>query len=115
MKQHIRHAREFACVFKQGVRFSAAGFNLLAVKTTHDYSRLGMVIGKRYCPLAVNRNRIKRLIREQFRHHQHTLAGVDVVIALRSPTEKLSDQELLTCLNQLFSQYIACCGCVVSP
>ena len=75
----------------------------------NNYARLGMIIGKRYCRLAVDRNRIKRLIRERFRRDQAQLGSSDIVVMLRSSVEKLSDKEQSECLEKLFSQLIAQC------
>lgn len=44
------------------------------------YARLGLVVGKKIARRAVDRNYIKRVIRELFRLNQHQLPGVDLVI-----------------------------------
>ena len=46
-------------------------------------SRLGIALTRRLLPRAVDRNRVKRIIREAFRRHPLKEAGVDVVMALR--------------------------------
>ncbi len=43
-------------------------------------ARLGLVVTKRGNPKAVRRNRLKRLIREQFRLQANNLPEVDVVV-----------------------------------
>ena len=48
-------------------------------------ARLGLIIPKRQIPLAVDRNRIKRLLREWFRHRQIRLRGQDLVVRLVAP------------------------------
>jgi ribonuclease P protein component len=108
-KHHIRVARDFDAVFKQGKRLVDSCFAFHFLKVERDYPRLGMVISKRNCALAVNRNRIKRLIREEFRLNQHTISNIDLVVALKSPSKKMSDQELSECVKKLFSQLIARC------
>lgn len=109
-KQHIRHASEFDAIFKRGKRVSSGCFVLRYLKIERDYSRLGMVISKRQCALAVNRNRIKRVIREQFRLKQHALQGIDLVVLLKSSTKKIRDQEQAEWLEKLFSQLIVHCS-----
>lgn len=47
-------------------------------------ARLGIVIAKNRVKKAVNRNLIRRVIRESFRHQQQALKGLDLIILLRS-------------------------------
>jgi ribonuclease P protein component len=47
-------------------------------------ARLGLAISKKHCRKATARNRIKRIVRESFRHHQADLGNVDVVV-INSP------------------------------
>ena len=108
-KHHIRQASEFDAVFKQGKRIVADCFAFYFIKTERDYPRLGMVISKRNCALAVNRNRIKRVIREQFRLNQHLISTVDLVVTLKSPLKKMSDEEQGECIKKLFSQLTTYC------
>jgi|GEM_PF-3976772 len=42
-------------------------------------ARLGMAVAKKCAKRAVDRNRLKRLARESFRQHKHSLAGFDIV------------------------------------
>lgn len=44
------------------------------------YSRLGLVVGKRQIPHAVQRNFIRRHLREFFRLHQANLPSLDFII-----------------------------------
>jgi ribonuclease P protein component len=47
-------------------------------------ARLGMAVGTRAAGKAVNRNRIRRLIRESFRMHRDELPAVDVLVTARA-------------------------------
>ena len=67
---------------------------LLARENQLEHPRLGLVIGKKSVKLAVERNRIKRQIRESFRHNQDILSGVDIVIVARRGIADLSNIEL---------------------
>ncbi|WP_205342753.1 ribonuclease P protein component [Denitrificimonas caeni] len=67
---------------------------LLARDNQFEHPRLGLVIGKKSVKLAVERNRIKRQIRESFRHNQDILIGVDIVIVARRGIADLSNIEL---------------------
>ncbi|MGZ5035504.1 MAG: ribonuclease P protein component [Usitatibacter sp.] len=46
-------------------------------------SRLGIALTRKLVPRSVDRNRVKRLVRETFRHHFLKRAGVDCVVMLR--------------------------------
>lgn len=67
---------------------------ILARDNQLDHPRLGLVIGKKSVKLSVQRNRIKRVIRESFRHNQAALAGWDVVIVARKGLGDVDNIEL---------------------
>lgn len=46
-------------------------------------SRLGIALTRRLLPRAVDRNRVKRIVREAFRRHAAKAAGLDLVFAVR--------------------------------
>jgi ribonuclease P protein component len=48
-----------------------------------NYPRLGLVVGTRAAPRAVDRNRVKRMVREAFRRAAQRFAGKDVVVRLK--------------------------------
>jgi ribonuclease P protein component len=45
-------------------------------------ARLGVVVGKKLLKRAVDRNRLKRIIREQFRRVRIDLPGIDLIVRL---------------------------------
>lgn len=57
-------------------------------------ARLGLVIAKRYAPLAVTRNALKRVIREAFRARRLALPARDYVVRLQSRVAPVSLTEL---------------------
>jgi len=48
----------------------------------------------------VARNRLKRIIRDSFRHVKNQLLGVDIVIMARDPSESAENRELFASLEQ---------------
>ncbi len=71
------------------------------------YSRLGIIVAKKKCRLAITRNRIRRQIRESFRHFQSKLPGYDIVMVARQAAQAASKFELRQCLDNLFLKLIA--------
>lgn len=66
----------------------------LSRKNGLDYPRLGLVIAKKSIRHAVQRNRVKRIIRESFRLHQHQLPAVDLIILARPGLGNFSNAHL---------------------
>ncbi|MCB1857492.1 MAG: ribonuclease P protein component [Gammaproteobacteria bacterium] len=58
-------------------------FTVLWKTNESDRGRLGLAISKKVVKRAVDRNHLKRLVREGFRYHQHCLMGVDIVVLAR--------------------------------
>lgn len=86
---------QFKAVFDSSTS-KATGHNVLLLARGNDlaFPRLGLVIGKKSVKLSVERNRIKRQIRESFRLHQAELSGWDLVIVARKGLADLDNQEL---------------------
>ena len=66
--------------------------------------RLGLVIAKKHVRQAVNRNRIKRLAREFFRHQPSGQHNLDVVILARPGLGELENAQVSSILAQLWSK-----------
>jgi len=69
-------------------------FLMLATATGKPSARLGFIVSKKRVKLAVQRNRIKRCLRETFRQVQHELPSFDVVFLAKSHLAELSNEEL---------------------
>lgn len=82
--QRLLTPADFKAVFDRNEsRAGNAAFLLLALPNGGDLSRLGLVVGKKSLKRAVDRNRLKRLVREEFRHSQFDIA-IDLVFLARS-------------------------------
>ena len=73
-------------------------FAVLARRNQYEKARLGLAISKKRLRRAVDRNRVKRLVRESFREHQDRLAGLDIVVINRDGLENRSNSELMLSL-----------------
>lgn len=79
----LKKPAEFKKVFAKPVKSSDQYFTLLAIKNDFDYPRLGLAIAKKNIRKAVQRNVIKRTVRENFRIKQHDLGNIDIVVLAR--------------------------------
>ena len=69
-----------------------------------DQARLGLAISKRVSKRAVDRNRLKRLVRESFRRIRHELPHVDVLVMAREPAKDLPGPQLLAEIDALWAK-----------
>lgn len=99
---------EFRRVFEQAdFRAPHPFFLMLAIQcSSRDTARLGLVVAKKNIRKAVDRNRIKRLIRESFRHHLAELPSLDIVVLVRKEAGPAENSQLLAALDKLWSRLI---------
>lgn len=65
--------------------------------------RLGVALAKRYIKLAVNRNKIKRQIRESYRLHPN-LPNIDIVVVTRKTTDFDDLKGIRKAADELFTR-----------
>jgi ribonuclease P protein component len=85
------------------LKVSSKEILILARTNVGSRSRLGLVVAKKHVRLAHERNRVKRLIRESFRH-QTALGSWDVIVLARAGIGGLENPALRAELDQLWAQ-----------
>jgi ribonuclease P protein component len=91
----LRQAGDFAALRTSSGRLGGRCFHLRYRPNGLSHARLGLAISKRASKLAVERNRLKRLLRESFRRFRNQLPSVDLVVMARDQAVSLSNVELL--------------------
>jgi len=87
--------RQFKAVFDSpSGKLPGRNVLILVRENGLPHPRIGLVIGKKSVKLAVERNRIKRQLRETFRLHQMELTGWDIVVIARKGLADLDNPEL---------------------
>ena len=80
----LRRAADFAAL-RDGVRWQGRHFLLRWRTNLQGDARLGLAVSRKVSKRAVERNRIKRVVRESFRAAREELSALDIlVIALTS-------------------------------
>lgn len=79
---------EFSSVFNFRKRISAKYLAVHYQPNLIGHARLGLVVGKKVAKRAVDRNYIRRVLREFFRIQQHEINHVDLVIRVQKKFEK---------------------------
>lgn len=97
--------RQFKAVFDSpSGKVPGKNVLLLARENQLDHPRLGLVIGKKSVKLSVERNRLKRQIRESFRLNQDNLVGWDIVVVARKGLGDLQNAELAHQFGKLWKR-----------
>jgi ribonuclease P protein component len=107
-KRHrLLKSGDFKHVF-DGVEIKAGSRHLAILGCTTDlgHARFGLVISKKNAGIAVQRNRLKRLGREVFRHRNNDLPSIDMVLIAKHGVSSLSNPAILNLLNGLVDTLI---------
>ena len=106
----ITSPSEYQRVFANPIKSGSAIFTVLATPNKLQHPRLGLAIAKKHIRRAVDRNRIKRQIRESFRLYKDTLPAVDVVVLAKQLTNKKTNTELARTLNDHWQNLVKQCA-----
>ncbi len=96
----LRQRQAFDHVFSQPKKSYDRYWVVLARANNCSHARLGLVISKKRARLAVQRNRLKRLIRESFRQQQFLIKPLDIIVLARDGLLKADNTTLRTALAQ---------------
>ncbi len=103
-RHRLHSAPEFERVYKSGSRAGDSLFGISALRNDVGHARLGLSIGGKAVGNAVRRNRLRRLLREQFRLCQAGLPALDIVITARPGARKAPTADVVASVCRLLSQ-----------
>jgi ribonuclease P protein component len=106
----MRRPAEFKRTYAAGKRFGNEYFTASAQPNGLSWPRLGMSIAARNLRRAVDRNRVRRLIRESFRAHQQGLPSVDIIIGARIATKSADGPCIRAALDKLWHKITVSCA-----
>lgn len=99
----LLNAADYKAVFSNAqFKVSCRHFLILAITNSRSSPRLGLVIAKKNVALAVQRNRIKRQLRNTFRHNTAFLDKLDLVVLARKDADKLDNKQLKNTIEALW-------------
>jgi ribonuclease P protein component len=84
-RQRLRTA-DIAALLAGARPIRRAGFTVMLRANALGMARLGFIVPKRIFPRAIDRNRVKRRLREWFRCHQARLGSRDILVRLTGKT-----------------------------
>lgn len=100
---------EFQRVFAGATRVADRYFTILARPNGIGRPRLGLAVSRRTARRAVQRNRLRRLVRETFRRRQAALPAVDLVVIAKPTAVAASAPRLHQALETLWSRVAVSC------
>ncbi len=110
-RRRLRRKVEFDAVYGRGRRIVAdAFFTMNALRNHEPGARLGMTVSTKIAGNAVQRNRLRRVIRESFRLQQLSLPSFDIVIGTRAAVRNATNDQLRESLNKLWPRLISVCA-----
>ena len=98
----LKTAEEYRLVFQNRKSSHGRYFSVHGMTNTLDRPKLGLAVSKKVSKKAVERNRIKRQIRESFRMKQQELAAINYVVVAKPAAAGISGNDLLVDLKQLW-------------
>ena len=90
----LLNSKQFDFVFKKAIKSSCKEFLFLLRKNENNEARLGLIVSKKTAKKAIERNKIKRVVRETFRYNKIALKGNDIIFLSRPEVKFLSKKEL---------------------
>lgn len=103
----LRRPGDFTALRTSSGRAGGRCFHMRYRDNGLGYARLGLAISKRVSKRAVERNRIKRLLRESFRRVRHQLPAIDLMVMAREQAAGVPGAQLLIEIDELWKKLLA--------
>jgi ribonuclease P protein component len=99
--ERVRKKRDYLAIYDQGVRQYSKHFTVIERRNQEGIRRLGITVSKKV-GIAVQRNRIKRLLREFFRLNKSRFSSSqDIVIIAKKDAHSLTYRDVCRELESL--------------
>jgi ribonuclease P protein component len=103
--RRLRRKAQFEQLLREGERRSLGGYLFYVGRRSAGTPRLGILISRRHAAAAVERNRIKRCIREAFRLEQENLGSLELLV--RPPYGVRGSSSMIRQLRELLRRLAA--------
>lgn len=100
--EKLVHYRQYPVFLQRASLIRLGGLYVHYAFNELGYSRLGVIVSKKVAGNNVNRNRIKRVIKEWFRLNQDRLGGHDVIVVAKAPIREATNLNIRSVLESRF-------------
>ena len=107
--KRLLNSAQYKTVLRKGKKLFSPLFILFILPNNQKKSRIGITVSKKVSKRAIDRNRIKRQVRETFRINQHAGPGFDAVLIANAAAGKKDNKVIRQALEQVWQkagQYI---------
>ena len=94
--QRLSGTEAFARLFREGRRFSGRHLQLIAAPAARNMGAVGYIIARQHLPRAVDRNYLRRILRETLRSRRPAVLRFDIIVRLRARSSRAALRELAT-------------------
>ena len=101
-RARLRRAGDFAALRDAAGRLDTRYFLVRYREGDGATARLGLAVSRRVSKSAVQRNRIKRITRESFRHARNGMPPLDVLVIARTRAADIENTTLRTELDRIW-------------
>lgn len=103
-RSRILNQAQFDAVYATRLRVVDGCFSINAARNVLGYPRLGLSIGSKAAGDSVERNRVKRQVRESFRKEAGNLPALDLVVGARNGVRTAHNARLRESLAELWTE-----------
>ncbi|MGV3112579.1 ribonuclease P protein component [Staphylococcus pettenkoferi] len=97
----IKRNKDFQNIYRRGKSVANRQFVVYTRKDASlEHFRLGISVSKKLGN-AVQRNRIKRAIRENFKVHKDDIIPIDLIVIARQPSKRMTTLEIQSSLEHV--------------
>jgi ribonuclease P protein component len=97
--RRVTRSSDFERLLRDGERRAQSGYMVYFQRRERGPARLGLLVTRRHSRHAVERNRLKRCVREAFRHEQARMGAIDVLV--RPPYGASAGAEMIATVRKL--------------
>lgn len=105
----LLNPRDFSFVFEKAIPAVSPTLTVLARFNDKNCARLGITVAKKKVKHAVQRNRIKRCVRDSFRLNAHKLPNVDIIVVAKHGIGSMDNASIHQQINKLWERLIKRC------
>ena len=104
-KNRLLNKEQFDAVFQKREKQYSHCFISYVAENTEGFPRVGVILSKKQIRLATQRNTIRRIVKESFRHAIRDLPNVDIVIIGLKNATQVSKKDFARRIAQQWEKY----------